>query len=321
MLKPDLPGPSRTKNAPNLSARGPDRAPSAFQGGHKTKRKSSEPGRSSRAAIIVFGLDQRGKPKAGRFAEQHAAVARKAALALKLAVCRVDRPTLVEIATRIPVGRLHAQGKAFLPYIGRDLYDQLAAAAIPGGSMAAAAKAAPSVAMEPTKGRSRVFIVIGFDDRLKPRGARYLNPDEDQLAKVVEDTDLRLYELRSPDLIELAGSLPVGKLPATGPRSTPEIKQIVYSEIVCGIAEEAGAVPRGKTDGPLPAQKGSPESWDVIDTGHLVVAQECPEYGWAEAIVVERKGSLLTLRYRDYPKLPKFHRQYRTVALLNRANS
>jgi hypothetical protein len=91
MLKPDLPGPSRTKNASNLSARGPDRAPSAFQGGHKTKLKSSEPGRSSRAAIIVFGLDQRGKPKAGRFAEQHAAVARKAALALKLAVCRVDR--------------------------------------------------------------------------------------------------------------------------------------------------------------------------------------------------------------------------------------
>jgi hypothetical protein len=321
MLKPDLPGLTRTKNESNLPARGPNRAPSAFRGGRNDRLKSSKPDLSPKAAIIVFGLDQRGKPKAGRFAEQHAAVARRAALALKLAVCRVDRPKLIEIAAKIPVGRLHAQGKAFLPYIGRDLYDQLAAASIPGGSMAAAAKAAPSVVLEATKARSKVFIVIGFDERLKPRGARYLIPDEDQLIKAADEMDLRVYELKSRDLIELADCLPVGKLPSTGPRSVPEIKQDIYSEIVCGIAEEANAVPRGKTDGPLPAQKGSPESWDTIDTGHLVVAQETPSYGWAEAIVVERKGSLLTLRYRDYPKLPKFYRPYRAVALLFRSAS
>ena len=275
--------------------------------------KSSKPD----GGVIVFGLDNTGKPKAGRFPEQQASAARRAARALKLTTCGVNRPNLIEIIAKIPVGRLHAQGEAFLPSIRRELYDQLAAATVAGKSIASAAKAGPNLLKESTKARSKVFIVLGFDERLKPRGARYHNPNEDELIKAAEEMNLSLYELKSADLISWADSLPAGKLSSTGPRSVPEIRQNLYSEIVAGIAEEADAVPRGKIEGPLPAQKGPPESWDVIDTGHLVIAQESPEYGWAEAIVLDRKDDLLTLRYRDYPKLPKFYRHYRAVALLS----
>ena len=41
------------------------------------------------------------------------------------------------------------------------------------------------------------------------------------------------------------------------------------------------------------------------------------EYGWWEAIVLARTGDMLTLRFRDYPKLPKFARHRAAVALMS----
>ena len=56
-------------------------------------------------------------------------------------------------------------------------------------------------------------------------------------------------------------------------------------------------------------------SWQRLPRNHqleknvqlrLVIAQENLDYGWWEAIVLQRSGDMFTLRYRDYPKLPKF---------------
>ncbi|WP_445220471.1 hypothetical protein ACKWRH_10635 [Bradyrhizobium sp. Pa8] len=283
-----------------------------------TKLKSSKQDAPSTSAIIVFGLDENGKPKAGRFPKQHATMARKAARSLKLVACNVDRPSLVEIVAKIPTGRVHSTGRAFLPYIKQALYDELSAAARPARSKAAAAtKVHPTKAMDPKRQR-KVFIVLGFDETLKPRGAKFQDPDEDRLIKLSTEAKLNLYELRTTASISLSESLPVGKLPLTGLLTLPEIRQSVYSEVIVDLADEPDAVPRGKIQSPLPEQKGSPENWDVIEPGHLVIAQESPEYGWAEAIVVGRKDGLLALRYRDYPKLPQFFRPCRAVALLSR---
>jgi hypothetical protein len=35
-----------------------------------------------------------------------------------------------------------------------------------------------------------------------------------------------------------------------------------------------------------------------------VIARETLEVGWWEAVVVERTGDLVTVRYRDYPQYP-----------------
>jgi len=114
-------------------------------------KKAAIPKRSAAAKspVIVFGLDQSGKPKAGRFADKQATVARKAARALKLAVCAISRPKLIALAPRIPVGRLHAQGKAFIPNIKQALFDELQGAIGPSPAKAAASKPGPSVSTVP----------------------------------------------------------------------------------------------------------------------------------------------------------------------------
>jgi hypothetical protein len=166
-----------------------------------------------------------------------------------------------------------------------------------------------------------VFIVLGFDDQRKPRGARYVDPNVDLLTKAAAAMSLNLYEIKSADLIKLVQPLPVGRLLSTGKGLIPNIRQSLYSEIVSEIAAEPQVVPRGKTDGPMPPQNGLPANWDEISTGHLVIAQESLDHGWAEAVVIGRADDLLTLRYRDYPALPKFYRHFRAVALLSQPAS
>jgi hypothetical protein len=75
----------------------------------------------------------------------------------------------------------------------------------------------------------------------------------------------------------------------------------------------------GKDEDQPPVPSGLPKSWDEITPGHLVIAQETLEYGWWEAIVIERNGDMLTLRFRDFPKLPKFSRHRAAVALISPA--
>jgi hypothetical protein len=100
---------------------------------------------ANKSALIVFGLDSAGKSKAGRFSERHAAAARKAAKSLKLTVCSAAKPGIADLLEKIPVGRLHAQGKTFIPHIKRQLFDQIQAVAAPTALGAAKSKAGPTV--------------------------------------------------------------------------------------------------------------------------------------------------------------------------------
>src|SRR5271163_4371584 len=87
-------------------------------------------------------------------------------------------------------------------------------------------------------------------------------------------------------------------------------------EIIATLVVEPQA-PVGKDKDELPVATGLPRTWDEIGPGHLVIAQEALEYGWWEAIVLARTGDMLTLRFRDYPKLPKFARHRTAVALMS----
>src|SRR5262252_324916 len=85
--------------------------------------------RSCPSPLVLFGIDSRGKPKGARFGREHASLAIKAATQLQLNVLATNDPSVAEIAARLPVGRVHATGRTFVPFIRRDLYDQLVAAA------------------------------------------------------------------------------------------------------------------------------------------------------------------------------------------------
>jgi hypothetical protein len=98
----------------------------------------------------------------------------------------------------------------------------------------------------------------------------------------------------------------------------PNIRQNLYSAFISTLAQTPQAALAKDDEAPLPeVASGLPTSWGEIAPGHLVIAQETLEYGWWEAIVLDRNGDMLSLRFRDYPKLPKFARHRSAVALIS----
>jgi hypothetical protein len=135
----------------------------------------------------------------------------------------------------------------------------------------------------------------------------------------------------------LGMKLPVGRVYGGGKvvkLFVPNIRRELYDKIL----EAAGPLPDGEpaaetsesaqtkseTDATVaevrcisPVTSGLPRSWEEIAVGHMVLAHESPDDGWWEAVVIKREDEILTLRYRDAPKLPKFIRHINTVALVN----
>jgi hypothetical protein len=161
------------------------------------------------------------------------------------------------------------------------------------------------------------LIVLGFDDQQKPRGARFIDAKTELVTKAADLMGFKVYEATSPDVAEVAKKLPLGRLYANGRGFVPNIRQSLYSDLVVALALESQTAlgGNGDKDG-LPAARGLPRSWDEIGPGHLVIAQESLEYGWWEAVVLERKNDTYTLQYRDYPHLPRFVRHRSSIALM-----
>jgi hypothetical protein len=170
----------------------------------------------------------------------------------------------------------------------------------------------------PANNGAAALIVLGYDDQQKPRGARFDHDKPDLVTKAAELMDLKVYQATSEDVAAIAEKLPVGRLYANGRGFVPNIRQELYSDLVVELAFEPQATLSPETDkDSLPAARGLPRTWDEVGPGHLVIAQESLEYGWWEAIVLDRKDDGFTLRYRDFPKLPKFFRHRSGIALMN----
>src|SRR3981189_648031 len=84
---------------------------------------------SSAVPVVLFGLDDHGKPKAARFPEKQADLATKAAGLLKLHVLPLVGTSVSDLAGRVPPSRICPMRRVSIPYIRRDLYAKLVAAA------------------------------------------------------------------------------------------------------------------------------------------------------------------------------------------------
>lgn len=74
--------------------------------------------------LFIYGIDPDGKPRGARYNTVRDDLI-NAAFDLK---CRIVRPIpdqLATIAAKLPLGRIYASGKAFIPIIKRPLYDKL----------------------------------------------------------------------------------------------------------------------------------------------------------------------------------------------------
>jgi len=161
---------------------------------------------------------------------------------------------------------------------------------------------------------SKTYLVFGADELAKPRAARFSADDPELLAKAAETMHLRMVEVTDPDLAELVAKLPLGRLHATGQGLVPFIKGDLYAELVWATV--------GKQEPPAnpdPKANDMPRTWDELGAGHLIIAKETLECGWWEAIVVERTGDLVTVKYRDFPRYPNLVRHRSAVALISPA--
>ena len=170
----------------------------------------------------------------------------------------------------------------------------------------------------PAGNGAATLIVLGYDDQQKPRGARFDHDKPDVVAKAAELMGLKVYQATSEDVAAVAQKLPLGRLYANGRGFVPSIRQDLYSDLIVELAFEPQAALSLETDqDSLPAARGLPRTWDEVGPGHLVIAHESLDYGWWEAIIIECNDDGFTLRYRDFPQLPKFFRHRSAIALMN----
>jgi hypothetical protein len=177
-----------------------------------------------------------------------------------------------------------------------------------------ASQAAPTKKSAPTKPPAKAYILAGADEYAKPRAARFSGEDPALLAKAAETMHLRLIEITEPEVAEIAALLPAGRLHANGKGLVPYVKGDVYSELL--FAALAPLPPQINAD-PIP--QDLPRTWNDLAPGHLVIAKESLELGWWEAVVIERTGDLVTVKYRDYPQYPPLVRHRSVIALIGGA--
>jgi hypothetical protein len=168
-----------------------------------------------------------------------------------------------------------------------------------------------------TNGNAPDLIVLGPDDDGKPRAGRFPASQADLVAKAAKAMNLTVCKAEGAALAELAKKLTTGRLYGTGRGFVPPVGRNLYGKIVEQLKLAGQPVPRdadqAATEQPAP---GLPATWDDIAVGHMVIAQEGMVEGWWEAIVIARDGDMLTLKWRDWPQLPKVLRHAGAVALL-----
>lgn len=157
------------------------------------------------------------------------------------------------------------------------------------------------------KGQSKPsLIVFGLDEYERPKAGWFADADAERANAAAQRAHLNTLKVGAGFPKDLLDALPPGRVHASG-AVVPHVRRDVYDK----VRDRAG---------PLAGQgQGLPKAWDDVDVGHVVIAYENSEEGWWEAVVVDRKNDMLTLRWRDYPKQPPVTRHRHSVALLKPA--
>jgi hypothetical protein len=276
------------------------------------KANQPMPAKCAPSPLVLFGIDSHGKPKAARFGREHASLAIKAATQLQLNVLASNDPKVAEIATRLPVGRVHATGRTFVPFIRRDLYERLVAAA-PNGNLnrppvPPAGNAAGSRPPGSSPNLPRNWHEIGVGDLVLAQE----DPEDGWYEVIVVEVANDMFTLRWRDYPRqrrfARHRLRLGLL-YPGPKTSAETSR-------SGKASGQGRHDKTVKTNPV-GDHGLPKDWDDIDINHLVLAKtEGPWANWFEAIPVERAGDGFKLRWRDYRSLPPVTRQRFDLALI-----
>ena len=257
--------------------------------------KHTAPATSSPAPVVLFGIDSHGKPKGARFGRDHADLAIKAASQLQLRVLASNDPKVADLATQLPVGRVHATGRTFVPFIRRNLYDKLVAAAPNGNAHPASTLAGggPGAAGMGTPGGSapnlpKTWQEISLGDLVVAQQS----PDDGWYEAIVIEAASDMLKVRWRDY----------------PRERPIVRHrlrlgLLYPGPTSDTAKANKAAAKDQKPAATAPAAGSrplPQDWQQIDVGQLVLAKsEGPWSSWWEAVPVEKVGDGFKLRWRD----------------------
>jgi hypothetical protein len=262
-----------------------------------TRAKDPTPATPSPAPVVLFGIDSRGKPKGARFGKQHAGLAVKAAGQLQLNVLATNDPNIANLAARLPAGRVHATGRTFVPFIRRDLYDKLVAAAANGTAQRTDPPNGASSASGSRGGGPphlpRTWQEIGIGDLVVANDSR----EDGWYEAIVVEVNGDVFRARWRDyprerqILRHRHQL---ALVNPGPRPTTENGKTTKGG--------SGQTKHYKPAEPKPGttDRSFPKDWDQIDINHLVLAKDDSQWGaWWEAIPVEKVSDGFKLRWRE----------------------
>lgn len=150
-----------------------------------------------------------------------------------------------------------------------------------------------------------VVVLFGLDEKEQPRGARFSGEDEALLSRMAKGLGLRIGVAVAAHQLAVVSQLPKGDVHATGVKAVPQIPLSLHEKLVALVGGETGVITTSQ-----------PKSWDDIEPGHLVVAQDSLADGWWPAVVIKRHEQNLVLKFRDYPGQGEFIRDVNSVALL-----
>ncbi len=170
----------------------------------------------------------------------------------------------------------------------------------------------------PNSDASGKVVVFGVDEtwkHWKPRAAWFPDKQAEAVRRAAKQLRLNIIEMTNGLATEIVTKLPAGRIHGNGPGLVPYVREDLYEKLVATI-NSRGEI--GQTPGEV-IVKELPGTWDSIQPGHLVLVQQTLVEGWWEAIVVERHGDKLSLRWRDYPGWPRFSAQMNEIALLHPA--
>lgn len=235
---------------------------------------------AAQVSVVLFGVDQNGRPKAARFVEKHADLATKAAAHLNLHVLPIVGPAVADLAQGLPAGRIHANGRGFVPYVRRDLYAKLVAAA----DTSATAKSTS----QPNRDLPKSWDDIGPGHVVIAQESL----DDGWFEAVVVETSGDMLTLRWRDY--------------------PRERRITRNRIAVGLLYPNGdppasghAVKSRKSEAPLTGT-AYPKSWDDIAVGCAVLAKDDgPWCSWWEAIATEHNSDTFSLQWRRVSDMPQ----------------
>lgn len=170
---------------------------------------------------------------------------------------------------------------------------------------------------KPTHSKAVASVILFGLDKEKKLRAGWFTKDHLELAiKAAAANGFSVLKIEGDAHRKLVAKLKVGNVHAAGNGLIPVVGRQIFAQIEAAAGANVSNT-KTKAGGALGdiAYRGIPRTWDEIDVGHLVIAQESLKDGWYEAIVIARDGDRLKVRWRDFPKYAPFERPLTAIAL------